>query len=78
LVSDGRVNEAGERPRSLVPFGTARPLTCILWKRPQHKQTLYGLRGEVVRPMTSLLLHHHPEISDDIISDASFRSARTP
>ncbi len=21
-------------------FGTARPLTCILWKRPQHKPTL--------------------------------------
>jgi predicted transcriptional regulator len=41
-VSDGRVNEAGERPRLLVTFGTARPLTCILWKRPQHKPTSYG------------------------------------
>jgi len=23
-------------------FGTARPLTCVLWKRPQHKPTLCG------------------------------------
>ena len=40
LGADGRGSEAGERPRSVVPFGTARPLTCILWKRPQHKPTL--------------------------------------
>ena len=26
-------------------FGTARPLTCILWKRPQHKPTLYAPAG---------------------------------
>ena len=38
--ADGRVSEAGGRPRSVVPFGTARPPTCILWKRPQHNLTL--------------------------------------
>ena len=44
----------GERPRPVVPCGTARPLTCILWKRPQHKPTLYRLvrieRNNSARP----------------------------
>jgi hypothetical protein len=40
----GRVNAAGGRPRFIVHFGTARPPTCILWKRPQHNQTLCGRR----------------------------------
>jgi len=38
--ADDRAREAGERPCSFVPFGIARPLTCILWKRSRHNLTL--------------------------------------
>ncbi len=44
--ADGRGSEAGGRPRSIVPFGTARPPTCILWKRPQHNLTLGTAESE--------------------------------
>ena len=40
LVTDGRGSEAGGRPRFFVHVGTARPPTCILWKRLRHNQTL--------------------------------------
>jgi hypothetical protein len=45
LGADGRGSEAGERPRSVVPIGAARPLPCILWERPQHKPTFGSSRG---------------------------------
>lgn len=50
--ADGRGSEAGGRPRSVVPFGTARPPTCVLWKRPQHNLTL----GVLLSGMAKLLL----------------------
>lgn len=40
-VGDRRPSRgAGGRPRLVVPFGTARPPTCVLWKRPRHNLTL--------------------------------------
>jgi hypothetical protein len=57
LVTDGRSSEAGGRPRFFVPYGSARPPTCILWKRPQHNQTL-------------AMSNSHPPSSAKLIHDA--------
>ena len=57
---------AGGRPHLVVPFGTARPPTCILWKRPQHNQTLCR-RG---------LASPQPRASTDAIGFGVILSAR--